>query len=60
MFEKSPLLVNEKIREEIRKHKWLESEKVGRDIGFATAAIDWIKKHSEEWLKHHSDEASRL
>ncbi len=59
MFEKSPFLINEEMREEIRKHKWIESEKQGHDIGFATAAIDWIKKHGEEWLKHHPEDNGR-
>jgi hypothetical protein len=34
---------------EIRKHKWLESEKQGQEIGFATAALDWIKKYGQQW-----------
>ena len=34
---------------EIRKHKWLESEKLGREIGFATAACDWIHQYGEAW-----------
>ena len=34
---------------EIRKHKWIESEKQGREIGFATAAVDWIKKYGQKW-----------
>lgn len=34
---------------EIRKHKWIESEKLGREIGFATAACDWINKYGEGW-----------
>ena len=29
-------------REEILKHKWIESEKAGRDIGFERALTDWI------------------
>ena len=33
-------------REEILKHKWLESEKAGYDIGFEWALTDWIMKHS--------------
>ncbi len=37
--------------EEIRKHKWIESEKYGREIGSATAALDWIKNHGEQWLR---------
>lgn len=34
---------------EIRKHKWIESEKRGYEVGFATAAIDWIKKYGSTW-----------
>ncbi|MBU1870215.1 MAG: PilZ domain-containing protein [Candidatus Omnitrophica bacterium] len=29
---------------EINKHKWIESEKAGRDIGFMRAAEDWLAK----------------
>lgn len=36
-------------REEILRHKWLESEKQGRDIGFERALLDWIRKHRENW-----------
>ena len=36
-------------REEILKHKWLESEKVGYDIGFEKALLDWIVKHRAMW-----------
>lgn len=36
-------------REEILKHKWLESEKAGTDIGFEKALLDWIRKHRDEW-----------
>lgn len=36
-------------REEILKHKWIESEKAGRDIGFEKALTDWIIKHRGKW-----------
>ena len=36
-------------REEILKHKWIESEKAGRDIGFERALTDWIIKHRSKW-----------
>lgn len=39
-------------REEILKHKWIESEKVGYDIGFERALTDWIVKHRSEWRRH--------
>ncbi len=38
-------------REEILKHKWIESEKVKHDIGFEQALLDWIVKHRAAWRK---------
>jgi hypothetical protein len=38
-------------REEILRHKWIESEKEGRDIGFERALTDWIIKHRSKWRK---------
>jgi hypothetical protein len=45
-------------REEILKHKWLESEKVGQDIGFERALLDWIRKHRDEWRATRRPKAS--
>jgi Domain of unknown function (DUF4032) len=36
-------------REEILRHKWLESEKAGHDIGFEKALLDWIVKFRSSW-----------
>ena len=38
-------------RDEILKHKWIESEKAGHDIGFERALTDWIVKHRSKWRK---------
>jgi hypothetical protein len=38
-------------REEILRHKWLESEKRGRDIGFENARVSWVVHHRAEWLR---------
>jgi hypothetical protein len=46
-------------REEILKHKWLESEKLGKDIGFERALLDWIRKHRENWRKSRNKELSK-
>jgi len=43
-------------RDEILRHKWLESEKVGKDIGFERALIDWIRKHRENWRQTRKSE----
>ena len=36
-------------REEILRHKWIESEKAGHDVGFEKALLDWIIKHRSSW-----------
>ena len=36
-------------RAEILRHKWIESEKVGHDIGFEKALLDWIVKRRAGW-----------
>ncbi|MBT3483419.1 MAG: hypothetical protein HN457_18545 [Opitutales bacterium] len=36
-------------REEILRHKWLESERSGKDIGFERALIDWTRNHRDAW-----------
>lgn len=38
-------------REEILRHKWFESEKAGRDIGFESALVSWVVHHCAQWRK---------
>lgn len=38
-------------REEILRHKWIESEKAGRDVGFEKALLDWVTTHRAEWRR---------
>lgn len=45
------LLKDERVLEEIGRHRWIESEKLGCDIGFEQASADWLNKYSEAWLK---------
>lgn len=45
-------------REEILKHKWIESEKAGKDIGFEQALTDWIIKHRSKWRKARQNASS--
>jgi hypothetical protein len=50
-FVKNSVLYKEFLaeREEILKHKWIESEKAGADIGFEKALLDWIMKYRSSW-----------
>jgi hypothetical protein len=43
-------------REEVLKHKWIESEKAGADIGFEKALLDWIVKHRSNWRERRARE----
>ena len=41
-----------KEREEILKHKWIESEKANKDVGFEWALLDWNFNHREKWRQN--------
>jgi hypothetical protein len=58
-FVKNSVLYKEFLaeREEILKHKWIESEKAGKDIGFEKALLDWIVKHRSQWREKRLKEA---
>lgn len=36
-------------KQEILRHKWLESEKVGYDIGYNKAVLSWVWNHKRDW-----------
>ena len=57
-FVKNSVLYKEFLaeREEILKHKWIESEKAGSDIGFEKALLDWIMKHRSNWREKRNKE----
>ena len=58
-FVKNSVLYKEFLAErtEILKHKWIESEKAGKDIGFEKALLDWIVKHRSSWRERRMKEA---
>jgi hypothetical protein len=58
-FVKNSVLYKEFLaeREEILKHKWIESEKAGSDIGFEKALLDWIVKYRSSWRSKRMKEA---
>ena len=42
-------------RDEILKHKWIESEKAGSDVGFERALLDWIRHYRDGWRQNRRD-----
>jgi hypothetical protein len=61
-FVKNSVLYKEFLaeREEILKHKWIESEKAGADIGFEKALLDWIVKHRSSWREKRLKEGTKV
>jgi len=50
MFQKSALYLGFLAeRDEILRHKWIESQKAGQDIGFEKALIEWVMHHRSGW-----------
>ncbi len=47
------LLDDPRVAEEIERYKWIESSKVGRDIGPERAALEWIRSYGHIWLTIH-------
>lgn len=52
------LLKDKAVRDEIDRYKWIESEKVGHDIGFDRASREWLEKHANAWKQLHSRKKS--
>lgn len=44
-------------QEEIKKYKWIESEKAGSDIGWERAAREWLQQYFPEWKRHRWNRA---
>jgi hypothetical protein len=40
-------------KEEIMRHKWIESEKKGSDIGYDKALLNWIINHESDWRNNN-------
>lgn len=53
METKEKLLKNKKVIEEINRHRWIESEKAGHDIGFDRASTEWLENFSKAWMDYH-------
>jgi hypothetical protein len=47
------LLQNTAVRKEIKRYKWIESEKAGCDIGQERAEQEWLELYSNAWGRMH-------
>jgi hypothetical protein len=56
----SELLKDQDIVKEINRHKWIESEKAGVDIGFERAAREWINAYSKQYLSQRPGKSAVL
>lgn len=56
----SEMLKDKDILNEINRHKWIESQKTGYDIGFEKAAREWINTYSNEYLAQRPGKSAGL
>lgn len=54
MLDREKLLQIKEVVEEVNRHKWIQSEMAGFDIGFNKAADDWFQKHATAWVAFHN------
>ena len=54
------LLDDERVAQEIERYKWIESERIGKDIGKERAAMEWIRAFGHIWLKIHKPKEYQL
>ena len=53
------LLDDPRVIQEIERYKWIESERVGKDIGKERATMEWIRAYGHIWLKIHKPDEYR-
>jgi hypothetical protein len=46
-------------REAIMRHKWIESEKAGRDIGLEHALTSWVVHHRAQWRRERREQLAK-
>lgn len=44
----------ERQREEINRHKWIESEKASHDLG-REAVMDWVQRYARRWRQWYDE-----
>lgn len=47
------ILKDKRVKDEIQRHLWIESEKAGVDKGIEWAKLDWLEKFSKAWMDYH-------
>ncbi|MEQ1751094.1 MAG: hypothetical protein ABL974_16825 [Prosthecobacter sp.] len=45
--------------DQIQKHKWLASEKEGKDVGFDRALTEWVSAHRQQWRIERIESAAK-
>lgn len=56
--ERQQSIFMERQREEMLRHKWIESEKAHRDLGM-DAIFDWIRKYAAQWRDMYERELEK-
>jgi hypothetical protein len=47
-------------RQEVLRHKWIQSEKARRDIGLEEAIVSWVVHHRSQWRRQRRSQIALL
>lgn len=54
------LLEIPEVIDEINRHLWIESQKVGHDIGFEQASRQWMENYAKDWMNYFMPEKKEV
>jgi hypothetical protein len=57
-MKRDDILKSVEVWQEIERYKWIESERLGYDIGLDEAVKQWVRRHADVWFKHHDRKTS--
>jgi hypothetical protein len=58
-MKREDLLTSVEVWQEIERYKWIESERLGYDIGLDEAVKKWTRRYADAWFRHHSRKTLR-
>jgi hypothetical protein len=57
-MKREDLLKSVEVWQEIERYKWIESERLGYDIGLDEAVKQWTGRYADVWFRHHARKTS--
>ena len=57
---RNALMKDPEVIQEVNRYKWIESERLGTDVGFDAAVAIWLDLHADQWVKLNKSKSFNL